>query len=155
MLLKIKSLLLFSCFLITFCKDSLIETDDNNSSSSNTPSTDNYLNDAEDKLGSRDYLIENDDSTSNTRKSCGQVLCKKLLVEFAGKRKRTINLKYKQNKKGKPYYGSTDKKYQILMMGKWIMGNAGKFELRYKMTRWGSSAWKTWNKGNHRFKNIF
>ena len=40
MLLKIKSLLLFSCFLITFCKHYLIETNDNNNSI-----TDNNLND--------------------------------------------------------------------------------------------------------------
>ena len=145
MLLKIKSLLLFSCFLITFCKDYLIETNDNNSSSSNTPSADNYLNDAEDRLGSKDYLIENDDSTSTTRKSCGRVLCKKLLVEFAGKR---INVKYKQKMHGIeliwPYYVNNRKTYRILI-------NNGKFKLQKRKGR----TWIIVNFGNHKFKNIF
>ena len=67
MSLKFKCLIILSCFLITFCKHYLIETDDNNSTS-NTPSTDNYLNYREDSLGSKHYLIKTDDknSTSNT-----------------------------------------------------------------------------------------
>ena len=59
MFLKFKCLIVFSCFLITFCKHFLIETDSNNESI--VPSTDNHLNNPGDNIGSRHFLIETDD----------------------------------------------------------------------------------------------